>query len=179
MPLYNPAPPTWGLQSTRWYHAQGAAGLTVLQTKDVLTYAPMLIPVPAVFDRIGLEVTVAAASSSYTRLGIYADVNGFPGPLILDAGTIPTSCAAGTSTIAITQALGPGTVWVAGVSQVQAGTQPTERTYHSENILVGMSTVLDQWDSGWQQTNVTGALPASATPATAIGNAAAVMLRAQ
>ncbi len=183
MPLFNPSPPLWSYKSQYWYHPQGSAGATQLIVAGTITFAPLVVPQPMMFDQIGLEVTTAASTNSVTRLGIYGDVSGTPGPLILDAGTIPSSCVAGTSVIPITQGLGPGVFWLAAVGQTQSTstinvvTQPTVRRISTDNSIVGMSSPAVQFAGGWNQTGTTGALPANATVTSISGGPSLVMLR--
>lgn len=181
MPLYNPAPPIWGYQTQYWYHPQGATGATQTIVQANATYAPIIVPVPRIIDQIGLEFTVAGTTNSVTRLGIYNDLNGLPGSLILDAGTVPSSCTAAVQTISISQALGPGVYWVACVGQGSPGTQPTVRRLGSDNAVVGLSTpsVGTGFVNGYNQTGVTSNLPSSASITSASGGASLVMLRAQ
>lgn len=177
MPLFNSPPPLWGYRTNYWYHPPGISG-TALLSSNQLTYAPMLIAVSHTFVGIGIEFTVAGTTNSVTRLGIYADSGGLPGKLILDAGTLPSSCVAAVQTIPITQNLPPGVVWVASAGQGTPGTQPTTRRLALENPILGVSTVLSQFGSGYFETAVSTALPATATPGIETGSAPAVMLQA-
>lgn len=49
-------------------------------------------PLDGTIDRIAIEVTTGAAGLA--RLGIYANANGAPGALLVDAGTVDTTAAA-------------------------------------------------------------------------------------
>ncbi len=181
MPLFNPSPPLWSYKSGYWYHAQGAAGATQLLVQANVSYSPIIVQQPTVFDQIGLEITTAGTTNSVTRLGIYGDVGGAPGPLILDAGTIPTSCVAQTQTIPISQALGPGVVWVASVGQGTPGTQPTVRRLGTDNSVVGMSSPATGtgFVGGWNQSGVSAGFPANAAVTSVSGGPILVMLRSQ
>ncbi len=191
MPVWGPPPPpTWGYRSGYWYRAPGANNLTNLVNANELRFAPIAIATTHTFTAIGLEVATSASTGSATRLGIYYDNNGAPGNLLLDAGTIPSSCVAGTGTIAINQSLSPGMYWLASVSQLQSTstaasvvTQPTVRRLNLDDSIVGMSTPLSQTVTGYIQVGTTGALPNPAVPATGSAgdqaNIPAVMIQAQ
>lgn len=96
----------------------GAPGASSLRA------SPIDLAAACTADRIGVEVTTLAASST-VRLGIYADgTDGLPGTLLLDAGTVDTTTT-GFKEITISQALTAGRWWLAAVSQ---GAAPTVRT---------------------------------------------------
>lgn len=68
---------------------------------------PVFVPNDVTVDRIGVYVTATAAGNA--RLGIYAmGTDGWPGALILDAGTVATNTG-GAKEITISQALSGGT----------------------------------------------------------------------
>ncbi len=68
------------------------------------------------FDRICVDVTVAAAAGKKARVGIYNDgTNLYPGSLILDAGEVAVD-STGLKAININQKLVAGLYWVACVS---------------------------------------------------------------
>lgn len=145
----------------------GAAGSGVL----FLQYLPL--GADAVLDRIGVEVTTGVASTDL-RLGIYADDNGNPGALLLDAGVVDTS-AAGAAQATISQAVtGPG-VWLAAARQ--SASSATFRVTTSNGAAYprytrNSLTVVTQFALNClSATGVTGALPSTA-PAT-IGDTAA------
>lgn len=65
-------------------------------------------------DRLGINVTTGSAGNA--RLGIYNDSSGYPGTLLLDAGTVVTTNIA-VVTVTISQALVPGNrYWLVYVS---------------------------------------------------------------
>lgn len=76
-------------------------------------------------DRLGVEVGATGAGSAI-RLGIFsADADGFPGALLLDAGTVDTSGSTGFKEISISQAVTAGTYWLSYTWQ--GGTAPQLR----------------------------------------------------
>lgn len=156
------APAASALATGFYYGAPAATlGTSTAMTQDLLTATPFWLPKATTFDRIAAEVTVAATGST-VRLGIYdtdAD-DARPGSLVLDAGTID-GASTGVMEVTISEALDAGLYWLAAVSQ---GGAPTVRI---------VSTVASPWTptvlalgtlrSGFQQSGVTGALPASFT----------------
>jgi hypothetical protein len=74
----------------------------------------MPVMVPFDFTATALSIRVTALAAGTVRMGIYADNNGVPGMLVLDAGTISTS-AATLREIAISQPLLSGAYWLAAV----------------------------------------------------------------
>lgn len=79
---------------------------------------PFYVPQPAgvTLTGIGIEVTTAdAATPAVGRLGIYADDEGSPGRLQLDAGTVDMS-STGYKSIAISKFLRQGWYWLAFIA---------------------------------------------------------------
>ena len=91
-------------------------------------FTPWRVRYPLSITRLGAEITSAGDAGSVLRIGIYADDGtGYPGALVLDAGTIAgDSVAVQEITVAIT--LPPALYWVGGVVQEVTSTQPTVRT---------------------------------------------------
>lgn len=56
---------------------------------DICWWAPFDVESGAVLDRIGINVTGAGQAGSLIRLGLYSDTgDGWPGALVVDAGTV-------------------------------------------------------------------------------------------
>lgn len=74
-------------------------------TANTIYFIPFTIYISTTFTKIGVNVTTGAASSNI-RLGIYNTDNtgGYPGTLVLDAGTVNSS-GTGDLTVTISQAL--------------------------------------------------------------------------
>lgn len=174
------APMGWGkIQSGYTFVFSPTATGNSTLTTGVLRLGPAFIPNPITLLAIGAEVQSAGEAGSKYRLGIYAD-NGscYPGRLVLDAGTI-----AGDSNtvqdIAINQALAPGLYWFGGVTQVVTVTQPTMRITNappSTGPWLSMGSTAPSAGgtiAGYQQTGVTGALPAVFTSTLTLSTAAA------
>lgn len=123
--------------------------------------------------RLGAEVSTAGEAGSLVRLGIYADDGtGYPGALVLDAGTIAGDSAT-VQEITVSTVLTPGLYWVGAVVQNVVTTQP-----HLRAIAVDLSSEMPLTTSGATPTtnwtpgvgftgfSMTGALPASWPTAT-------------
>lgn len=148
----------WSLPAGRTAAALGAG--------TMYTHA-IWVPTACAIDRIGSEVTIAAASSTIT-LGVYADDGqGRPtGTPLLDAGTIDgNSATAQEKTVYL--ALQAGTVY--HLAALCAGGTPTLRTYTALTSFLGRAATLATATAvavriGYSQAAVVGtALPTIAT----------------
>lgn len=125
-----PSSPRWwtAYESGVYYSAAIVGGL--MSTGSVATgtvyYAPFYVVATASFDRFRFYTTTV--SSGKARAAIYdsTGVRGLPGALVLDAGEVDTSGAAGDKDITISQSLTGGTwYWLA----VQVSATTTISTY--------------------------------------------------
>lgn len=147
----------------------GASG-TLAMTASKLYFTPASFA-PGQLDRIALYVTSGGGAGSVIRVGIYAAAaNGLPGALLADLGT---QVSTGTGALEwTTTASVNGLVMLAAVAQV--GTAPTiaglsgaDGVRSNSGSLYFSSTGLNLFSngvSGYSETSITGALPASATP---------------
>ena len=119
-------------------------------------------------SRLWVEHTAAGEATAVLRIGIYADNgNGWPGSLVLDAGTVSMSGTAAVQEVTVSLTLTPGVYWVGGVVQGAATTQPTVRTINGitmENHNIPFGTTLPV--AGTTRTSVvqggvTGSLPST------------------
>lgn len=127
------------------------------QLRGHVHYIPNRIEI----TKIGAEVTSAGEAGSVVRLGIYADDNGRPGALVLDAGTI-NGTSVGVQEITISTTIGPGWYWFAECAQLCPTTPPTMRTVTSfaPPMDVGTSTpAANATQASYRRDNITGALP--------------------
>lgn len=113
------------------------------------------------FDRIACEVTTAGTGTSVMRLGIYADDGGgYPGALLLDAGTIDAT-STGSKQITIAVTLTPGVWWLPVSPQTITGS-PVLRGTNSPYLIAPKVSLTDSAGfNSWKQTGITGALPAA------------------
>lgn len=124
---------------------------------------------PAVtLDRIQVQHFTTQAAGEVARLGIYNDNGrGYPGTLLLDAGTVDLSTAIATKSITINQAVAAGLYWLVCVKQGTGSTSALV-TFGADDQLQSPfmpchSTTLFWGYVAWRQTGVTGALPSTFT----------------
>lgn len=129
-------------------------------------FSPWVVNRTMSLSKIGTEVTAAGEAGSLVRLGIYADDGtGYPGALVLDAGTIAGDSVA-VQEVTISQVLAPGLYWVGAVVQNAPSTQPRLRTiaggtWGAIPITNGAAPAADQPGAvAFVGFNMTGAFPA-------------------
>ncbi len=113
---------------------------TRAMTANRLFGVPLCISRAMTLDELLIEVTGAGAGSTYARMGIYlVGPDGYPGALLIDAGTVLTDGVA-VKSLAITQDLTGGLYFLAVIC---SGT-PTIRGHKPTwTPLGGKSTSLD------------------------------------
>lgn len=156
-------PPT--LTASGFYMVTGSSGAaSTTLTSNRLYYIPIQVPRTTTFDRIAIShAATTAGAGSVVRLGIYNNSNDRPGSLLLDAGTVDLTTAAGLKTITISQQLTPGIWWLAAVAQVTSGS-PTFTT-SAPYIPCPAGDVTN--NGVLFQNSVTGTLPDPSVPASA------------
>lgn len=134
---------------------------TLAMTQNTLigTYFP--VSATTTFDRIGIEVTSAIASST-VRLGIFRCVGGIPSTLVLDAGTIDSSTT-GAKEITISQSLTPGLYVLLAVAQGGASGATVRARSGAYGINPPQTTIANQNNQGFSVAGVSGALASSYT----------------
>lgn len=139
-----------------------------------------MFAVPVVFrnegtiDALGIYVGTAGQSGAKIRLGMYLD-NGsgcYPGALVVDGGQVSAD-STGVKTISVSVPVKAGVYWVVAVAQSAPSTQPSVNCALSLYPRVMASNAFDALQGNarcYQQTGVSGALPATfvSTPATGI-----------
>lgn len=149
----------------RWYGTLVAAANNPTNPQDDLCLFPFVIPKAASFDRIAVNITTAAASTT-VRLGVYAHdpATENPGALLFDAGTVDSSTT-GTKEITISETLAAGIYWFATVSQggtpALRGSLTWQSPFPTNDVFVGNAA---NPSFALKQSGVSGALPASVTP---------------
>ena len=83
---------------------------------------------------LNIEITGASAGGGLARLGIYADKDGRPGAIILDAGTVAID-STGAKTLSISQFLRQGWYWLAHGNSVSATYRA--QTGNNEPCVIG------------------------------------------
>lgn len=146
----------------------GTLGTNASLGNGTLRLAPWYLSAPATIDRIGSDISSAGSAGALLRLGIYADNGqGYPGALVLDAGTVDGTSAT-VSELTVSQVLPLGLYWVGAVVQGAPSTQPTVRVLQSP-LAFPLSRVGSSAPTaalavvGYSQTSVTGALPSTFT----------------
>jgi hypothetical protein len=170
--------------------AGNVAGMALVL--DRLYYTPIETGQPTPIDRIGIRITVAGAGS-VIRLGVFgAAANGYPGPLVLDAGTVSGAAIASVE-IPVSLVVPAGRFWfgavaqggvapscvgVANASQQAAGFAQTFTS--GVGPLTGLTAVTSVNNGLPYQAGVSGPLPATATPGydSVVVSAPAVLARA-
>lgn len=113
-----------GFQTARLYTTPLDSATQRNMAANVLIAIPFYVPVTTTFTKIAVRVTTGAVGT-HVDLGIYANNNGIPGTLILDAGPVATATSSTTASITISQTLQPGWYWPAcwcdGAPTLQAG----------------------------------------------------------
>lgn len=146
-------------QSGRYYGTFKSGAISSLTTSSNNLYAvPIFIHTAQTFSAIGVYVTTAVASK--IRMGIYTNISGLPGNLVLDAGEVTVTLAlAQQYDLSISQTLNSGWYWLAlvanGINVITA---------LSANNLVG--SMLGYPDANTEAPRISksftyGALPAS------------------
>ena len=182
--LYGIATPAW--QSGCYYQATPSAAVATSATLGVgvVRVTPMAIQRSVSLVRIGAEVTSAGDAGSTVRLGIWSDLGGYPGALVLDAGTISGDSAT-VQEITITLTLRPGMYWVGAAVQGVTTTQPTIRSLSSPAssghvpLTTGTLPAANAVPNiGYSQTSVPGAFSAAFTTSkSATGTAARIFVK--
>jgi hypothetical protein len=104
----------------RWFTVPNVGSMTDFTiTANRLYTHPFIITQKQTADRIGVLVSGVIAGKK-CRLGIYADSNGMPGALVVDAGE-ESVAVAGIYPVTIAQVLPPGRYWLAVVSEATPG----------------------------------------------------------
>jgi hypothetical protein len=147
-----------------WSHTDTPTTIGVLGARPIWLQAGTL-------DRLYAQHFTDATASELLRVGIYADDNGRPGALVLDAGTIDLSTATGVKSLSISQAVSNGRYWLASVRQGPTNVATVFRYFVANRAIQAMqvglgydemssaSAVHDRSIQNRAVTGVTGALP--------------------
>lgn len=132
-----------------------------------LTAVPFFVNRTATIDKIAVNVTTAATTTSSTiALGIYEDIRdsqgGYPGALVPGSTGRVAANSTGFKEAAISATLTPGLYWLAAVAQ--GGTPSWTAMTNGNNQIVGYQAAGSPTGrAGWVQDGVTGALPSTFT----------------
>jgi hypothetical protein len=155
---------TFRKTSTSDYITMGTGTLTggTIFPFNTLFYVPIYIHGSMTFDRIACRTSGSSGPSGLIRLGIYKNINGRPGQLILDAGTVNVSATNTTYQININRTLSAGWYYLAFVNQgasITIAASVNLITPSSQRTDASLSTI----SQGGIQTGVTGSLPSVAS----------------
>jgi len=167
-----------GIQPPSGYYIRAAASnSSVTAQLNLAYYSPIWIFTTGTYDRIATRTSATFSGSGVTRLGIYADNNGVPSTLLLDAGTISATASNTNYEITINQSLTAGLYWLCSVSQTNASTNSyLSMTQAQFQTWLGTTPTGTSQTIGWSQTGASGALANAGTLAQ-ITNLPHVVLR--
>lgn len=165
------------------YYPTGIHASTIPLVVDRVYYVPISFRRACTLDRIGFTGLTAAVASSVARLGIYTDTDGRPGALVVDAGTVSTAAGLSAKEIVISQAVDRGRYWLACVSQGGASGATLRASLGYANAQLVSSAIAADFNtgglaSGFYESSVSGALPATATPVALLSSVPVMIVRA-
>jgi hypothetical protein len=178
--------PPWAggdyFRSGRYYlGAPMHAALTTDSTfgLNVLMYRPFFLPVRRAFDRLGLNISSAAAggSGAVIRMGIYTNTGGLPDALVVASSTISVETT-GSKELTIANTLDPGLYWLCAVPQVVLSTltwRGFASTWFPAAVDVGTTPPSSLPAGGFYTTGVSGALPSTAAAPTGTVSAGGIL----
>lgn len=152
------------LRSGRYYGgmiSNPGVTTTFAVSANTMYALPFVLYRKTTFSAISAQVTSLHASNM--RMGIYADLDGLPGGLVLDAGEVSAG-STGVKDISVSLTLDPGVYWLASV---YAGT-PTMRAagFHTAAAnLPDIAGILGIGTPGTFDTRVSASLTYGALPA--------------
>ena len=141
----------------RYRQPRGSTSTTRAMTQNLEFAIPIDVPAGTILDRIGINVSTPIASS-VVRLGVREDNDGYPGTLLVDAGTVDSSTT-GAKELPINVTTTGVRVWLCAVAQNGSGVictgingpvWPCEQT----NFAASASGV----SAAYNQSGVSGAL---------------------
>jgi hypothetical protein len=141
--------------STTW--GDGMSAMAGGLTDDTMYLVPIFISEDMTIDRIAVEVTTAAATST-VRLGLYSSTDNVPSALIADFGTV-ASDTTGVKEKTISQAVSKGLIWAAYVCSNSSSVRLRQISDGYQTLTFGTSAAQMFDQIGYTQTGVTGALP--------------------
>lgn len=123
----------------------GETTLAIYIGANLFDAYPFPVAQTTTYDALALKVDVASSSGTTARLGVYKDNgSGFPGELVLDAGTVPLD-QVGIQSKAIDLTLGQGLYWLARNSNSGPGITGYAREI---GYPIGMDSMLEGFPAG-------------------------------
>ena len=126
----------------RYYSSPATHTLSTSNTAERLFTFPIYVPGVngCAIDELGLEITTGGTAGGLARVGLYADKEGIPWDLLLDAGTIPID-GVGWQHVDVALRL-RGWVWVA-IAIGKYASKPTYRASNGQVTLLGYNGTID------------------------------------
>jgi hypothetical protein len=163
----------------RWAIGGRGASNAVRGTSSSTMYlVPVRVRKGKALDMVGFEQTTAGGAGTVARLGVYLpDVNGMPGTLLQDAGTVALDGANGNKELALACTPTTDFVFVAIAAQSHSGS-PVVRAQTDTDDMILPATFPGTTPHGcYFQFSVSGALPATPTISGSTSNAPLVGVR--
>lgn len=158
-PLFGPP-----MHTAFWYLPFDHGGLTTTSsfTNNRVVFIPYLIGKACTINGVAIDVTSAGDAAGVVRLGLYTDLDGVPGTLVADWGTVAADAIA-VPTITPSTAVQAGWYWQAFCPQGVPSVRPTVRSYQSAvgSRVGGSSPGTATSFAGYYKDSVSGALPAA------------------
>lgn len=162
-----------------YYQPVGINGLVVGVANGLANgnaiYVPILVPASQTINKIGVYLDAAGSVGALLRMALYSDSGMLPNALLgSDTGTTPsTGAATGTGYVEFTfgspVAVTRGILWASVAAQGAPATTPGARknsnglTWPGGGYTAGDNACQGQ-GGAFEQTGITGAFPATATP---------------
>lgn len=84
-----------GTAQNYWFASPSGAAATLLTVDQTAYFVPVWVDKGFTFDRVGVDISTAAAAGGVLRIGLYADANdqwgNLPGALVTDYSTFVTT----------------------------------------------------------------------------------------
>jgi hypothetical protein len=132
--------------------------LTGASTANRTYYTAIQFSESVTLDRIAIATGSNFSGTASVRLGIFANTNGKPGALILDAGTVAPSALSTAYSITINQTLAAGVYWFANNTITAAGTNTYYGVGNNNNNNINLfggalsTTPVSSGIAGFQET---------------------------
>jgi hypothetical protein len=147
--------------------AQPHVGAGIILTEGAIRATGVMIDRPCSLANMNANITVVGSAGAVLRYGIWKDVNGKPGDLLYDLGTVTGTVLGNREIVGPWTILQPGCYWFGVVEQGAAGTKVTiTQFFNIPNPMFGNTDLV--WTvvyGGWVSVSTyAGALPTGTVP---------------
>jgi hypothetical protein len=153
--------PMLPMVSGRYYRSYSVSTASTVQPINRTYLTLLYVPSSTNFDRIAVRTGTGWSGTGSIRLGIYADNNGIPETLVLDAGLVSANASSTAFQITINQTLSAGFYWLAVNTQTAPTTNNLLSALNSTNgSMFNLSSGIfasNLVNLGWDVQNITGA----------------------